>query len=81
MIEDNETVVNPFEIGDPWAYKLPLQQEIFLFGNPQEEMSIQEFTKHSFYATRLSIKSFDSPQCFVLKTSYDRQVEADAILL
>ena len=82
MIEDNSTVVNPFEIEDPWAYEFPQHQDIFLFGNPQAEMSSQEFMKHRLNAKRLSIiKRFDSPQWFLIKTSYESQLETDAILL
>ena len=74
-----KTAVNPFEIKDPWAYKFLQSREIFL---SQAEMSIHEFNKHRLNAKRLSgIKSFDSPQFYVLKTSYERQVETDAILL
>ena len=45
-------------------------------------MSTQEFNKYRLNAKRLSdIKRFDSPQCFVLKTSNQRQLDSDAILL
>ena len=82
MIEDNGTVINPFEIKDPWVHRFPQSGNIFLFVNPQAEMSTQEFNKHRLNAKCLSgIKRFDNPQCFVLKTSYERQLETDAILL
>ena len=82
MIEDNGTMATPFEIEDPWVYRFPQPEEIFLFVNPQADMTTQEFNKYRLNAKRLSdIKRFDSPQCFVLKTSNQRQLDSDAILL
>ena len=46
MIEDNETVVDPFGIEDPWAFKFSESEDIYLFGSPQQDMSAQEFSRH-----------------------------------
>ena len=65
MIKDNGAVVDPFGIEDPWAFKLPESEDIYLFGNPQADMPVQEFSKHRLNAKKLAgIKRFDSHQNF-----------------
>ena len=45
-------------------------------------MSAQEFSRHRLNAKRLAgIRRFESHSSFVLRTSYERQRETDAILL
>ena len=82
MIEDNTTVVKPWDIEDPWISKLPRYEEVYLLSNSEADMPIQEFNNHRLNSKRLGgIKRFDIPQDFVLKTSYERQLKTDRILL
>ena len=82
MIEDNDTFLNPWNIQDPWDFKLLNYHERYLFGNPETRMSVQECNKHKLSAKCAGgIIRFDNSQCFVLKTSYERQLETDRILL
>ena len=74
MIEDNDTVVNPKNIQDTWNFEFLKYHERYLFYNLETSMLVQEFNKHKLNAKRLGgTIRFDGPQCFVLKTSYERQ--------